>query len=354
MHRREFGFRGSARAAVWGGCAVCLGLAGFASIGLTQPTAATATPAAPVTTAEEAARRAEVVAQFGATKLRVGQLEDTILQQNPFMQQRYVSAEAVRALLERNLRFEVLAAEALRLGYDKDVAVRLAVKQNAVQALIKQEFDDKITPESIAAADVAKYYAEHHDEFAHPETRRANLLIVATQDEANALLPEAKAGDLRAFRELARNKSVDLTNRQRGGDLRYFDATGRLVDTSGESVDVAVAEATFALKVVGDTSGVIKLGDRFAIVKLTGQRPKQDETLSQCDERIRTRLWRERREAAIDAKLGQLRQQLKPEVHPELVDLVQLDTGPALPPAKGLPAGFPHTRPGPIMNPPAE
>jgi parvulin-like peptidyl-prolyl isomerase len=350
MHRRELSFRGSARAWVWGVCMLCWALAAHAPTGFAQPTAATT----PARTPEETARRAEVVAQFGATRLRIGQLEDTILEQNPFMQQRYVSAEAVRALLERSLRFEILAAEALRLGYDKGAAVRLAVKQNAVQTLIKQEFDDKITTESIADEQVAKYYAEHRDEFSQPETRRANLLIVASEAEAKALLSEAKAGDLRAFRELVRNKSVDLTNRQRGGDLRYFDVTGRLVDTTGESVDVAVAEAAFALKVVGDTSGVVKLGDRFGIVKLTGQKPKQEETLRQAEERIRMRLWRERRESAIDGKLSQLRQQLKPEVHPELVDLVQLDTGPALPPNKGLPSSFPHTRPGPIMNPPAE
>jgi len=353
MHGREMRIRRSGKATVVAGCSLWLGSIVFVGSGVTQPAAADE-PGLSAHAAQDTARRAEVVAQFGTTQLRVGQLEDTILAQNPFMQERYVTVAAVRAVLDRSLRFEVLAAEAQRRGYDKAVAVQFAVKQNAVQALIKQEFDDKLTTAAIAAADVAKYYNEHLDEFVRPETRRANLLIVATQTDAEALLPEAKVGDMRIFRELARNKSVDATNRQRGGDLGFFDSTGRLLDTTGESVDVAVAQAAFALKQIGDTSGVVRVGDRFAIVKLAGQRPKQEDTLQQADERIRMRLWRERREAAIDAQLAQLRQRLKPEVHPELVDLVQLDTGPALPPGKGLPSGFPHTRPGPIMTPPAE
>jgi peptidyl-prolyl cis-trans isomerase C len=363
MHRRELGGRNAepwartehtmranrSGATALAVCTIALGLA-LTSPALTQPAAANT----PALSAEEAARRAEVVAHVGTASITVGQLEDAILSQNPFMQQRYVSAEAVRELLDRSLRFELLAAEAQRRGYAEHAAVTLAVKQNTVQALIKQEFDDKITQDSIPADDVKKYYDEHLDEFVRPESRRASLVILATEAEAKALLPEAKTADVRTFRELARTKSVDETNRQRGGDLNYFDASGRLLDTAGESVDVAVAKAAFALKQVGDTSGVVSMADRFALVKLTGQRPAQEDTRRQADERIRMRLWRERRQAAIDAKLDELKKRVKPEVHPEFVDLVQLDTGSALPPGRGLPSGFPHTRPGPIMTPPAE
>jgi peptidyl-prolyl cis-trans isomerase C len=360
MHRRELGRRDAeplaraehakrAGATALVVCTLGLGLA-QTSPALTQPAAANA----PALSADESARRAEVVAHAGTASISVGQLEDAMLSQNPFMQQRYVSPEAVRELLDRSLRFELLAAEAQRRGYAKHEAVTLAVKQNTVQALIKQEFDDKITQASIPADDVKKYYDEHLDEFVRPESRRASLVVLATESEAKALLPEVKVADVRTFRELARTKSVDETNRQRGGDLQYFDAGGRLLDTAGERVDVALAKAVFALKQVGDTSGVVNLGERFAIVKLTGQRPAQENTRREADERIRMRLWRERRQAAIDAKLDELKKRLKPEVHPELVDSVQLDTGSALPPGRGLPSGFPHTRPGPIMTPPAE
>jgi peptidyl-prolyl cis-trans isomerase C len=348
MHRQPGGRSRTTMTLAFAACALALGVS---ERGATQPSAAkpVSAPLSPI----EQARRSEVVAQIGQVSLTVGQLEDDILSQNPFMQQRYVSADAIAAVLERSVRFELLAQEAERRGYAKQDAVALAVKQNTVQALIKHEFDDKITTASIPADEVSRYYEQHRDEFSRPPTRRASLLVVATQAEAAALLPEAKKGDVRAFRELVRTKSVDETNRQRGGDLRYFEATGRVLDAPAETVDPAVAKAVFDLKQVGDTSGVVNVGDKFAIAKFTGERPVQADTPKQADERIRMRLWREHRQSAIDTELGELRKRLAPEVHPELVDLVRLDTGSA-PPSKGLPAGFPHTRPGPIMSPPAE
>jgi parvulin-like peptidyl-prolyl isomerase len=322
----------------------------FASVseGRAQPKAAQS--------ADDAARRALVVAQFDDTRITVGQIETAILEQNPFMQKRYLSPDAVRAMLDRSLRFELLAAEARRRGYDKHAEVELAVKQNAVQSFIKHEFDDQFTEDSIPPQDIKKYYDEHLNEFVRPESRRASLLIASSEPDAKALLAQAKSADLRTFRELARTKSVDESNKQRGGDLGYFEASGRLVDapSPNDSIDPAIAKATFALKNVGDTSGVVHAGERFAIVRLAGLRPAQSDTQAAANARIRVRLWRERRQSAIDAKLAALREEIKPEVHPELVDLIKLELAPVAAANKGMPPGFPQTRPGPIMRPPAE
>lgn len=308
-----------------------------------------AEPAGP----EETARRGEWVVRFASGQLTIGQLEDAILDRNPYMQPRYATRDAVRALLERNLRFELLAAEAARRGYDKHPAVIFDVKQNEVQALIRDEFDRKITTESIPAEEVKTYYGQHVSEFVRPQTRRASLIALANQAEAEALLPQARAADLRGFRELARTKSADggSAAEQRADDPRYFDAAGRVGNDTEAALDPVIVKAVFGLKDLGDTTGVLKTSEGFVIAKLAGQRPAQSETLKQADERIRFRLWRERRDAAIDARLAALRKESQLEVHPELIDAVKLDAAP-LPPGKGLPAGFPHTRPGPVMTSP--
>jgi peptidyl-prolyl cis-trans isomerase C len=308
-----------------------------------QPTAASQ-PTAPLSP-EAVARRALVVATFDAGKLTVGELEDAILNQNPFMQQRYLSTDAVRALFERNLRFELLAAEAERRGYGRGPAATLAAHQSAVQALIKQDFDDKITSESIPIADAKKYYAEHIDEFVRGEGRRVSLLLLGDAATAQKLLAQAQAADLRAFHELVRASSVDATSKQRGGDLHFFNAQGRSLDDDTGSVDAAIAQAAFALRAVGDTSPVVQVGERYAILRLTGIRPAQDETFERAEDRVRLRLWRERRQAAIDTFLDGLKRQHQVKVHPELVGSVKLDDGPPLPPSDGLPSGFPHTSP---------
>ncbi|HEX7478227.1 MAG TPA: peptidylprolyl isomerase [Polyangiales bacterium] len=300
----------------------------------------------------QAARRAEVLASFGGGQVTVGDLEDAVNAQSVFMRKRYAEPDALKALLDKTVRFELLALEAARRGYDKNDSVLFAVKQNAVQVMVKQEFDDKITPESIPAEDVKKYYAEHIDEFVRPELRRASQLRLPNEPAAKALLAEAKAADMRAFRELSRNRSVDEATKLRGGDLGYFDLKGHVADEN-QVIDPALAKAAFALKTVGDTSEAIKIGDGYSILKLTGQRAAHEETPKAADQTIRMRLWRERRQAGIDGMVANLKAQLKPEVHPELLDAIKFDAVAPLPPAESLPAGFPQGQPVPAPKTPA-
>jgi hypothetical protein len=63
------------------------------------------------------------------------------------------------------------------------------------------------------------------------------------------------------------------------------------------------------------------------------------------------RLWREQREAAIDAMLAELKTQSAPTTHPELLDSIVLLPDAPTPPNAGLPAGFPHTKPPQVPFP---
>ena len=150
-----------------------------------------------------------MLAHFEAGQITVGDLEEQVNAQSVFMRKRYAEPGALQALLDKRVRFELLAAEAVRRGYDKNDAVVFSVKQNAVQAMIKQELDEKLTPESIPAADLKKYCDGHLDEFVQPELRRASQVRVASelgsqeldrgapvQDLVRRLVDEAHAGSL--------------------------------------------------------------------------------------------------------------------------------------------------------------
>lgn len=307
-------------------------------------------------TEAELAHRGQVVATFdtaagsGAGKLTVGDLEDAVASSGTFTQQRFLDQAALRALLDRSLRFELIAAEAARRGYDKNTSVSSSVKQNAVQAMLKQEVDVKVTPQIVSAEAVKKYYDEHIDEFVRPEMRRASLIQAPSEEDAKALLEQATAADMRSFRELARLRSSDEVSKLRGGDLRYFDVKGK-PDEPGPNVDALLTKAAFALKTVGDTSGIMKTDAGYSIVRLTGMRAAHSESVKDADERIRMRLWREQREAAIDAMLAELKREQPVETHPELLDSIVLATDAPTPPNTGLPAGFPHTKPPQVPFP---
>jgi peptidyl-prolyl cis-trans isomerase C len=144
--------------------------------------------------------------------------------------------------------------------------------------------------------------------------RRASQLVVATRLEADNFAAQAHAADARTFRQLVTDHSADVETRQRGGDLRYFDAEGHTPNAADPDVPLEAAHAAFALTNVGDVSDVIAEGDRFAIVQLTGVRAAEHRDLSQADASIRTRLWRTTRQAALETFVDGLRQRIPTEV----------------------------------------
>jgi hypothetical protein len=295
----------------------------------------TATPPAAPSKEAEATRRAQALASYKGGQLTVGELEDTIAHQNSFMRKRYKDPAALEELFEKTLRTSLLSDEAARRGYDKNDLVQQSVKQNAVQLLLKADLDDAQGAASISKAEIEKYYQDHLDEYMQPQMQRASHVLLATEQEAKALLEQAKTMDLRAFRQLARDKSIEQATKLSGGDLRYFDEHGKSHGETSVAVPLPIVKAAFALKTIGDTAAKpVRIEAGYSIVKLTGQRPAISRKLAEVEEAIRVRLWRERRQQASDALVAKLHDEYKPETHPELVDAIKLEETalPGMPP----------------------
>lgn len=297
--------------------------------------------AEPQRSEQEEARRARVYATVGDVQITVGDIEDAIAQQSPFLRVRYRDPAKLQELAEGLVRFELLAREAERLDYDENGAVEQQVDQQMVQKLIEQEVDDRVTRESISDEDIAAYYEEHQAEFSRPAMVRASHILLPSREAADALLAEARDADNREFRALARQHSIDTETKLRGGDLRYFTRTGRPPNANEEDapVDAALVEAAFELEGLGDVGGPVAVGENFSIIKLTGSREAETRALSQASEGIRLRLWRERRQQAIDDFVSGLRSDAEVEVHAERMRPIRLEP---LEPARGLPAQNPH------------
>jgi len=291
----------------------------------TQPAPTAAADAGVVRSEADIARRAGVYVRVGDVSITVGMIEDRIAAMQPFLRQRYRDPVQLRQFADDMVRFELMAQEAARRHYDQNPTVVRTLKQNAAQLLIRREFDDRITPETVSEADVRTYYDAHADEFSRPEMRRASHILVHTREEAAQLLAELRAGDARTFREAARRRSLDDQTKLRGGDLRFFTHEGRATGSRDNPVAEALVNAAFALQNLGDLSEPIPLEGNFSIVKLTGKRPAETRTLEQAGRGIRLRLWREQRQAAIDHFVDGLRQRQHPVVNEELVTPIHLD-----------------------------
>ncbi|MFO0695717.1 MAG: peptidylprolyl isomerase [Polyangiales bacterium] len=291
--------------------------------------------------AAETARRAQVYARIGQRTVTVGDLEDFVAAQSPYQRQRYVEDPSkLRDVAARFVEAELLATEARRLGLDRERTIADHVKQDIVQLLVRKEFDERITPEGISDAEIAAYYQAHPDEFTRPEMVRASHIQVRTEEEARALLEQARTADAAAFRQLARDRSVDSETKLSGGDLRYFMRDGRPYGSPDRPVEAVLVEAAFALHDVGDVAPQpIRVGENWSILKLTGRRPAETTPLAAASESIRRRLWREKRQEAVEAFVGSLQQRFPVVTHPELTRLIVLE------PSSGLPAPHRHGPP---------
>lgn len=271
----------------------------------------------------EVARRAQVVARFEGGAITIAELEDSIVRQSPYMRRRYSDPAARKELLDRLVRFALLAREAAARGYAKNPDVVESVKETTIQQLMQEAVDDAVSEATISPEEVAKHYAENRDEFLRPATRRAAQVLLATEEEAKALLEKARAADLREFRELARRDSVDEATKVRGGDLGYFDAKGIVSGEEAPSVPEAIVKGVFALENVGDIAPApVAIEGGYSIVKLTGSRPATERSVEAADATIRARLARDKRREASLAFIDKLKAEHKPVVNAELLDLV--------------------------------
>lgn len=274
----------------------------------------------------DVARRARLYARIGDAGVTVGDIEDAIAAQTEYQRQRYRDdPEALRELAHRLVDLQVLAREARRRELDRERAVREVVEGNLVQLLVRREIDERITPRSIPDAEVATYYQSHLEQYARPEMVRASHVLVATAAEATALVAQCRAGDIAAFRQLARDRSLDGETKQSGGDLRYFTRDGRPMGDVGRPVEQALVNAAFALREVGDCSAEpVPVGERWSVLKLTGRRAAETTPLPAASEGIRRSLWREKRDAELERLVATIRARVAVSQRNELVRLVEM------------------------------
>src|SRR5688572_46467 len=163
---------------------------------------------------------AEPVATIDGYKITVAELQDRINKQSPYVRARYNSLEQKKEFLDTIIRFEVLAREAKKRGYDEDPEVVRTMKQVMIQRLLKEEFESRVKPEDISEEEMKKYFDGHLSDYNKPEEVRVSAIIVKDKAKADKAAAEAKAPanqDNKAFRDLVDKYSEDADSKSRGG-----------------------------------------------------------------------------------------------------------------------------------------
>jgi peptidyl-prolyl cis-trans isomerase C len=267
----------------------------------------------------------------GAPHVVLAQVDDIIITEadlkellaryasQPFVLARYSSIEKKKELLDSLVRYDVLAIEARKRGYERDPEVLRVAKDKMVKLFTQQEILDKVKPSDVPDADVEKYYKDHATDYVRPETVRASQILVKERTKAVKILAEVKAlqkTDMKAFRDLVAKYSEDADSKPRGGDLTQF-------DRATSQHPRAVATAAFALKDIGDVSELVVTDKGFAVLKLTDRRPALSRALEEAKPEIQRRLLDELRAKRKKEFVDEARKTIRVEIFEE--QLAKLD-----------------------------
>lgn len=283
-------------------------------------------------TAEE---RAATLAKVGDRVITVGEFGEIVASKGPFLASRYNSPERRRELLDQLVRFELLAHEADEEGYDELPEVRRARKQVIIRRFLKRDYEDRFSPDDVSDEDVAAYYAAHEAEFNKPAQVRISHILFTSETTARRvlrqLLASAGGSDVRLFRALAEEHNTDPATRDRFGDIGFVSMPAERQEGEPE-VPPEVATAAFGIETIGGlATELVHSAAGWHIVKLTGRRAPLRRTLDEASRPIRHRLFRERREAAIEELITELH--AAADVHEDLsvLDDIRIDL-----PAEGV------------------
>jgi peptidyl-prolyl cis-trans isomerase C len=292
-----------------------------------EPAAAKETKGPPLKNGLTEEQAKQVLAKIGDTTITVGEFADRLASQSPYLRARYQSPERRREFLDNMVRFELLALEAKKRGQDKLPEVQRVREQMMVQQMMKELFDDQgVKLSDISDKEIQEYYDKNPTEFHKPEQRRASHILFKDKAKAEATLKKLQAApdDMELFRKLAEQNNTDPSTKDRFGDLRFFAQQPQPGETAPPQ---AVRDAVFKLAKTGDMAPeVVQSEQGFHVIKLTGERAALDRSLEDARRLIQNRLWRKKREDAIEAFVADLRKKADLKENLELLNQVKVDT----------------------------
>ncbi|GGD68747.1 peptidylprolyl isomerase [Paenibacillus nasutitermitis] len=149
-------------------------------------------------------------------------------------------------------------------------------KEMPTQLRIRKIMEPKTT---VTDEQVKQFFDENKASFDTPEQIRASHILVATKEEAEAILKELKGGA--DFAKLASEKSIDPGSKDKGGDLDFFPRG---------MMDEPFEKAAFALKTKDELSPIVQGANGFHIIKFTERKAAHAATLEEEKVKIKDQL----------------------------------------------------------------
>ena len=179
------------------------------------------------------------------------------------------------ALNTENYKDEVSVSQSQISDYFNENRSSFVEGRKVKVDFVELTLDSMEEPESPSNDELKNLYDDNAELYTNPERRRAQHILVESEELAKDLLNQIKEGA--DFAELAKANSEDTSSSEEGGDLGFFER-----ELMGAEFD----EAAFAMN-IGDVSEVVTTDyGYFHIIKLTDIEPETMQSFDEVQEQL--------------------------------------------------------------------
>lgn len=196
------------------------------------------------------------------------------------------------ALNTENYKDEVSVSQSQISDYFNENRSSFVEGRKVKVDFVELTLDSMEEPESPSNDDLKNLYDDNAELYTNPERRRAQHILVESEELAKDLLNEIKEGA--DFAELAKANSEDTSSSEDGGDLGFFER-----ELMGAEFD----EAAFAMN-IGDVSELVATDyGYFHIIKLTDIEPETMQSFDEVQEQLVSLYFRTAKEKLLFGSL---------------------------------------------------
>lgn len=257
----------------------------------------------------ERARKSVIVAKVGKRSITVGELEERLAEVPRFQLVEFgkTPAEIRASFLERILIREALLAEGAEaesltkeLPWSKEIdRVKSSAALRALRAQVPSAAE-------VPQAEVAQYYETNKSFYDSPERVHVQRILFSSEADAKAAITALQKDlTLKAFADLAREKSLDKATNMRGGNLGFLGPDGAS-NEAGLKADPGLVTAAKTVKDGELVAKPVPEGPNFAVVWRRGTVAATKRTLDEVAPQIRDTLSRRKLEEAQKRHLDEL------------------------------------------------
>jgi peptidyl-prolyl cis-trans isomerase C len=239
-----------------------------------------------------------------------------------------------KAFVENMVKFELLAQEAVRKGYDTDPQYLQEAKQRLGQLLLEKDVEAPVKAGAPNVEALKKFFEENKTALSRPERVRIaaisfaaseadGIARIAKREAAKAALAEVRrrAKDYYGFGEVAHARTEDAAARSSNGELP-FATWGELASRYGEPL----ANAAFAMRVPGTLhDGVVETPKGFHVFKLVGREEPYEPRFDEVKDQLRQRLVGDARAEALKKYLDELWKRADVRIDEKALQAVKID-----------------------------